>query len=598
MTPDSGDLPTARLELRSLSVSNLRVLQDIAPIALDPALTVLVGQNGGGKTSFIDALSMLLETTPIAREARTVADQAVTVVGVFETTEGGESFTVRATDPGPRVQREVQTLVHPRFGDEPDAMTLPQLRKAFADTGIASPGGTAKQPFVDAANEWIDECPRDELEERWVALRAELASRLPSLTLFASRDADSQQGQVQRLVARRSQELLSAGDYEERLTTIAQGVQKDIDPLLDLLKERVMQYCPGVDGVDVSTFFDFSRVTPQVRIRLKEVNGESIELGEAGSGLAQRVGLAIYAANLETLQDAGDSTLGSVLAYDEPDTHLDYQGQRELLEIIRDQALLEHVQVVVATHSANLIDKVELRSLRHFRLDGQWATVDGPARYTEYDESAFVNDLAAGLGLRNSVLLSEKSFLVVEGDTEQRALPILFRRLVGEGLAGAGVTLLNTGGSGSVRRLVEVLIQDLERAAVVLVDEDARARPGRITQEWLADMQLIEGTSAFFVGTKEFEDAFSDEVWLRVGENWFPVADGQSAWELGDFSSARTNDGGMGDALVHLFASRSHSSVTKPQVGEALARTVVVPDELPTKVREAIRVAYKMAKEG
>ena len=110
-------------------------------------------------------------------------------------------------------------------------------------------------------------------------------------------------------------------------------------------------------------------------------------------------------------------------------------------------------------------------------------------------------------------------------------------------------------------------------------------------------MELPEGSKAFFVGTKEFEDAFADEVWLRVGHDHFPVAGGENDWMLSDFGSARSNDSGMGDALVPLFSSRSQSSVTKPLMGEAVALAVET-HEIPAEVQEAISAAYRAAKEG
>ena len=356
------------------------------------------------------------------------------------------------------------------------------------------------------------------------------------------------------------------------------------------------RYCPGINDVAIDTSFDFSRVSPQVEMRLTKSSGESIDLNEAGSGLMQRVGLAMYAATLAQLQETTADPFGTLLAYDEPDTHLDYQAQRELFEIIRGQGKLPHVQVVVATHSVNLIDTVTLQSLRHFRLEGQLTRVDIPSDYGGSDESAFVDDLASGLGLRNSVLLSEKCFLVVEGPTEERALMILFKKMtVGETLAGAGITLVNTDGAGSVRKLVEVLITKLNRSVVVLVDEDARCSPGRINEEWLSEMRLTEGTNGFFTGTKEFEDAFADEVWLRVAKERFQLNDG-TEWQLSDFADTRSGEDGMGQALANLFSRRLHRRVTKPEIGEEIARTVT-DDEIPDAVRSAVSAALAISRD-
>ena len=585
----------ARLALRSLSVDNLRSLRDLPPAPLEPDLTILAGQNGGGKTSFIDALSMLLDSSPPSEEARSSSDRDITVTGEFTSADETECRSVRATLSTGRVQREVLRLVHPRFGSPPEGMTLQALRQAFASAGIESPRGTTKAPFVEAGTEWIGQRPPAELQEAWGVLPPAAAAQLPKLTVFRSQDAEAQPTQVVRLIVRESQRLLATEAYTPRLNKIIAEIQEDIEPVLTIVKTMIGRYCPGINDIAITTSFDFSRVSPQVQMRLTKSSGESIDLNEAGSGLMQRVGLAMYAATLATLQETTADPVGTLLAYDEPDTHLDYQAQRELFEIIRGQGKLPHVQVVVATHSVNLIDTVTLQSLRHFRLERERTRVDIPSDYGDGDESAFVDDLASGLGMRNSVLLSEKCFLVVEGPTEERALLILFKKKTGETLAGAGITLVNTDGAGSIRRLVEVLITKLKRSVVVLVDEDARRSPGRINEEWLSEMQLTEGTNGFFTGTKEFEDAFADDVWLRVAKERFPLNDG-TEWQLSEFADARAGEHGMGQALQILFSRRLHVRVSKPQIGEALARTVT-DDEIPEIIRQAISAVLDISKD-
>ena len=591
---DSGAPDGARLALCSLAVDNLRSLRELPAVPLEPDLTILAGQNGGGKTSFIDALAMLLQNSQPSEEARSSTKQDITVTGEFRSVDDTATIEVCAKYSEGTVQREVLRRVHPRFGIPPESMTLQNLRSTLASADIESPGGTAKAPFVDAATKWICQRPRAELVEAWIALPPETAAQLPQLTVFRSETAEDQHSQVRRLIARESQSLLATDAYAPRLNEIATEIQRDIDPVLTLIKEMITRYCPTIADVSVATSFEFSRVSPQVQMRLTKISGDSIDLNEAGSGLMQRVGLAMYAANLEALQVTNTNPVGTVLAYDEPDSHLDYQAQRELFEIIRGQANLPHVQVVVATHSVNLIDTVSLQSLRHFRLEDQQTRVDIPSDYGLGDESAFVGDLVSGLGMRNSVLLSEKCFLVVEGPTEERALLILFQKITGKTLVGAGITLVNTGGAGSVRRLVEVLITQLKRSVVVLVDEDARRSPSRINEDWLSSMQLAEGTSGFFAGTKEFEDAFADEVWLRVAKEHFPLTDG-TEWELSELANARAAERGMGQALENLFSRRLRSWVSKPQIGEALARTVR-GEEIPEVIRDAVSAALDISK--
>ena len=583
-----------RLILQSVSVDNLRSLQDLQPTPIELDITVLAGQNGGGKTSFIDALWMLLSGKPPSDAARATTSRDITVTGDFRSVDGTETLRVRALHSTGRVRRDLQLLVHRMFGNDPNSMTLQNLREAFDSAGITPPGGAAKAPYVDVAISWIRERPPEEFEETWVSLPPEVERRLPELIVFQSQDADDQPRHVSNLVAGETRRLLEDDVYEPRLNQIAAEIQEDIVPHLDRIKAMIRRYSPEITNVEINANFDFAGVRPQVKMHLTKRGSESIDLNEAGSGLLQRVGIAIYAANLVGLQRTEAASAGTILAYDEPDTHLDYQAQRDLFEIIRGQSRLEHVQVIVATHSINLIDTVRLKSIRHLQLENERTKVDILSDYTIAPEETFIGDLVSGLGMRNSVLLSEKCFLVVEGETEERALRIFFEKVVGDTLAGAGITLINTSGSGGVRRLVEVLIEQLDRSVIVLVDGDARHSPGRINEEWLSAMNLVEGVSAFFAGTKEFEDAFDDYVWLRVARDQFRPKDG-STWQLSDIADVRADDEGMGKALARVFTKRLQNRVSKPMLGEALAHTIMT-EEIPEAIRDAISAATTAAR--
>lgn len=61
------------------------------------------------------------------------------------------------------------------------------------------------------------------------------------------------------------------------------------------------------------------------------------------------------------------------------------------------------------------------------------------------------------MGLKNSILLHERCFLVVEGDTEMNALPGLFYKLYGMQLQAAGICLVNGEGDTGVRTVARHL---------------------------------------------------------------------------------------------------------------------------------------------
>lgn len=275
-----------------------------------------------------------------------------------------------------------------------------------------------------------------------------------------------------------------------------------------------------------------------------------------------------------------------LLAYDEPDSHLDYRAQRELFDIIDRQSQLDNVQVLVATHSANFIDKVPVTSLRHLRRD-QGVTHVEQIRVTDADdEQALLHSIAAGLAPTNSALLGQSGFLVVEGETEAAALPLLFQKKFDRSLVAGGVSVINTQGSGAVRRIAEIVIGEWRRPAIVVVDTDARVSPADLNEEWIRGVGLIEGQTAFFVGTKEFEDLFSDEQWRATASAWFPVGDGGEPWKEADFAAIRSEPK-FSDALKSLLSRRARMNVSKPLLGAKVAETIPV-QEIPEVIVAAL----------
>lgn len=90
---------------------------------------------------------------------------------------------------------------------------------------------------------------------------------------------------------------------------------------------------------------------PSVVVTYEE-NGDEYDLAEAGSGLRTLLGVA----SCLELSDA------SVLLFDEPDAHLHSSIQRQLADFLESHAS-NHRQIVVATHSPDMLDRFPLESL-------------------------------------------------------------------------------------------------------------------------------------------------------------------------------------------------------------------------------------------
>ncbi|MEA2583694.1 MAG: putative ATP-dependent endonuclease of the family [Thermomicrobiales bacterium] len=576
------------LWLSEVSVRRFRSLYEIGPIRLQDGLTVLAGQNDGGKSTLFDAIAFLLGgyQSDVADRSYDIANnELIEVEGVFYSLfdlDRVSPIRIRATQPlnGPR-SLSVLGHVHPLIGGRLQVMTVDQLRTAHKMVLGSSGSGLNKADLKQVLDDWLSTRPLDEFEECWAPARDELA-HLPKLTWFSSATAQDPVAAVQHVVAKESQRILSGENFIDQLADLSEAIDRDVDPSLTEIRSQIRKHCPDLDSVSIEASFDFTRVSPRITMRVTR-KGKEVDLKKHGQGQVRRVTLAIHEGNLNLLKAEGTSQT-EILLYDEPDTHLDYAAQRTLFGILNGQSQLTHVQVLVATHSKNFIDMAPLEAIHHFRLNADlWTEVEQLVGRSHEQELEFQASLFSGLGLRNSMILDERCFLVVEGETEESALPVLFNRVMGRSLVSLGIHIVNTSGSGSNRNFVKMLKTKWRKDVVLYADSDIKN--DQKTLAWIQDLGLVEGSDAHFIGANEFEDAFADEVWLEVLQLRFPPTAGQPDWTPDDVAGFRTAS--KFSEELHNTVRRRHrnSSVGKPDLGIALAEVCLtspsnIPDEL------------------
>lgn len=583
------------LLLRRVQVLGYRSIAD-ASFDLQEDMSVLTGENDGGKTATLCALEVLLAGRQLDQDDICRGHTgAATVLGEFSHEDDPlreHSVLVRAVGDGvSAVRREVMLRTHTVIGASPSALPLNDLKSRMEEAGVPSPGGAAKQPYVDACMAWLE--GRDDLEfcDEWVPASRDLLDSLPALTPYRSSSVADPESHIRTLVSQEVRRLISDDVFAAPLAEVEAKLTKDVQPSLDDLRAKIREYCPDLEDIEVDARCDFTKPTVVVTLVLRK-NNQDVLLDRSGEGRRRRITLAIHEAGLVALSGTEPSRC-EVITYDEPDTHLDYASQRQLFGILEHQSLLPHVQVVVATHSLNFIDKVPLQSLVHYRVDpaSQHTKVEVLKSDILGDEMEFLAGICAGLGLRNSVLLDERVFLMVEGATEEAALPGLFRVVTGRSLLSSGVTMFDSKGSHPLRQIARVLKNEWGRTVVALMDEDQRVQ----SAQWIADTGFTEGVDLFFVGTKELEDAISDQVWTQVLNASFPPKDGGAAWTAAELAALRS-DAKFSQALCNKVKARcTDHGISKPDLGIALSRQLTDKADIPPKITTCLETVYKAA---
>lgn len=334
-------------------------------------------------------------------------------------------------------------------------------------------------------------------------------------------------------------------------------------------------------------------------LHISRADGEPVDLTRSGQGSARRIALAIWEWTSNILENAELSAIQeedtepptqTIVVYDEPDTHLDYRHQRTVMDIIRRQCGVPNVNVMVATHSMNLIDGVDISDIVHLKLANGRTVVERLGDDTHEGIDLHLGQIAAALGLRNSVLLHERCFLAVEGATEQQSLPVLFRLSEGLSLQAAGIALWACNNNEGALHLARYLTGQ-HRTVMLMVDADSRTvAKGLFKDERLRRFGLDLDTQVSFLGEaegyNELEELFSDEQWAAAANTRWPCP-APRTWNASDFAVHRAGRKFSADILEMIKTEATVSPDGKPDMVYGLATTLRAPLDVPQQLRSA-----------
>jgi len=602
------------MHLQSFSVHGFRSLDCVEGIPIGGP-TILAGHNDGGKTALLAALAFLLGEYTLSEDDRTYQMgvprrcEMTDVEGVFllDETEQAEHLLPAACRLRRRVGDDLKTAFEV-WGPIADDERLRGLERYNAQTlkelvlDLELPVSTRKAENETTLKAFADE---HSSQQGWMRAPSGLEQRLPRLLQFDGLLADPDEA-VKTALSSRFQIHMSDPELQGRIkeieTELVERVAADAKGLCDHIRIR----CPELQEVFVEPDVSFRGGFRGAPLRISRASGESVSLERSGLGSNRRVSLAIWEWTSEFLSEEHESDsvedrppVQTIVVYDEPDTHLDYSNQRKIMKLIRDQSAIPGVRVLVATHSMSLIDGVDLTDVVHLKLVDQRTAVE---RLCVDDHGAVdkhLQEIAAAVGLTNSILLHERCFLAVEGETEQRAFPVLFRLCEGLSLQSAGIALWGCFNNEGALHLAGYLAKH-DRSVMLAVDADSRRLPKSIFKEPHLNT-IFGGRQADVVkfvgeqdGVDELEALFTDDQWTVAANGLWPRADGK-AWVPEDFAALR-DLGKFSHGVQTLLQNASESGPGgKPDMMYTLAKSLQSADQVPQQLRQVFAEARQLA---
>jgi AAA domain, putative AbiEii toxin, Type IV TA system/Overcoming lysogenization defect protein-like, TOPRIM domain len=266
---------------------------------------------------------------------------------------------------------------------------------------------------------------------------------IPLQWLPSNRDAGRmlQFGIATNLLGRVLENLPIQGSLNQAVEEIGRASQQlGTDAALDLLlraaRDRLAQLLPDVAPDAFS--MGVSALTPRDLLRQFELVvahlGEPVAVPRQSSGIAQ-LSIFVFAIML-----AGNDP-GRILLVDEPEISLHPQSQRALMRAMRGLGS----QMLVATHSANLLDRADPRTVVRLRRSAAGIDLASPSTLSDEDArrlSRFTSPQTAEAFFARTVVL-------VEGMSDQLAIEALAERR-GRNLDADGVAIVPMGGARTI----------------------------------------------------------------------------------------------------------------------------------------------------
>jgi len=588
------------MKLNELVIKGLKCYNDSQVIPFYN-LTVFIGENDAGKSTVLDALDFLLNNkTPIFNETEVDSDfrtdsDSIELTATFDINNSNsdiEKFvvenklTIRKTfskDNSTKVEVCSEVFKDNDLNDF-EKMDANDLKALLIKLEIDEKPNQKERKT--AVNNYIKVNPALPKLIMWNEIKiTEINNFLPLFQRYASSDYKNPETLIKKTldIVYRSwfyendengNEVLK-GDFLKLKSDILTDINEKLE--YELL-EHIKRYKPEITNLGTSCDIDFTRGLSFSGLHIKDASGRSKSLNQIGEGSKKKIFLSILEWDSEINLDS-KSGRNIIRGYDEPDANLHYDAQRKMFYVINDLVQNEqsNIQAIICTHSLTMIDRAPAKCINH--VIGNESTEESVVEHLESDKdsdiSDFLNQISEISGIKNSSIFYEKCFLLVEGESEQNALPIMYRKYIGRSLSEDGIILINLQTNGQWNNALKFLHATKENCTVLLLDADTQYETSvnQVTKQKLEQIGFNADflmNKCFFIGEKEFEDVISDEQYTTICNCNFSKDDGD-LWITNDFSEKRQDDK-FSESLRILLYKECKKPIGKPELASAVAK--------------------------
>ncbi|WP_129629408.1 ATP-dependent nuclease [Candidatus Oscillochloris fontis] len=410
---------------------------------------VIVGENKVGKTNFLFALRLVLDSS--------LPDS----VRQLQTTD----FWDGLGDPVPR-DASIHIIV-----DLIDFEYSHDLKATLSDCLIE------KQPFIARLN-YLFRCVQSGNESNEASPKYEFLlygaddpSRqigyrqrrwMPLDLLQALRDAENDLATFRRSPLQPLLNRAFANISAQELREITQSIHdtqnrlsqnKYIKKLDQQIAKRLSSMVGPIHNIDTSLRVASTRTEALLRAIRLHIDGGTRDIAQASLGSANLLYIALRTLEIQKALDEGERH-HSFLAIEEPEAHLHPHVQRlAYRHFLRSRSMTPtehdeplHQNILMTTHSPHIVSIAPLRSFVLLRRNPRIGATEGVSTAnTQWTEDE-VADLERYLEVTRGEILFARGVVLVEGDAEEYIIPVL-AKLLGYDFDEHGISVCSIAGT-------------------------------------------------------------------------------------------------------------------------------------------------------
>lgn len=246
-----------------------------------------------------------------------------------------------------------------------------ELKKIVKDGGIECENQTINSALRRAI--WINykdtldletveiDASKDDVKKIW----EKISPYMPSYSLFQSdrknSDGDSE---VQDPLREAVKQILANAELQKTLSDVASIVHEKLQEVSDRTLDKLKEMDPDIADSLKPIIPTPESLKWQDVFKSVSISGDdNIPINKRGSGVKRLILLNFFRGEVQRRFEEGNST-GVIYAIEEPETSQHTDNQRKLIEALKDLSRTKHVQVILTTHSPEIVKQLEFSNLR------------------------------------------------------------------------------------------------------------------------------------------------------------------------------------------------------------------------------------------